>query len=252
MQNCQTHQKVNVSTPTLERINPLDLDQNNSIDLETYNIHLERYAFASQHLVKGNILDVACGVGYGSYFLSNSLCEPYQIAAVDADKDAVSFALKNYNNSRIRYFVDDAYSYKPPFQISNIISLETLEHLENPELFISHAATFLKPGERFIVSVPITPSMDFNPYHLHDFTEKRLCHLFQENNFRLIKSITQTHKVKVKTIISTKNPRFKFNYKMLISFYLKNPDKLWQRIKSLFKDGFTNKYFIAVFEKVEY
>ena len=36
----------------------------------------------------------------------------------------------------------------------------------------------------------------------------------------------------------------------ILKFYIQNPQKLFLRLRSLFIDGFTNKYLLCVFEKI--
>ena len=56
---------------SLERIVPGTLEAHGSTGLATLNLRLERYAFAARILRGGKILDMACGVGYGTRLLVN-------------------------------------------------------------------------------------------------------------------------------------------------------------------------------------
>jgi hypothetical protein len=58
-----------MSFSSLERIYPDAINQQIG-GSDTVSLHLERYAFAGQHLSPGHIADIACGAGYGSYFLA--------------------------------------------------------------------------------------------------------------------------------------------------------------------------------------
>ena len=59
-----------VNKASLERLVPDDLLKEEATGLETFRLHIERYAFAAQKLRGANsILDIACGVGYGSRYL---------------------------------------------------------------------------------------------------------------------------------------------------------------------------------------
>src|SRR5665213_1982727 len=57
--------------PSMERIVPDQLDLEDSFDKLSYELHLERYRFASRLLPAGRILDMACGAGYGTYGLAS-------------------------------------------------------------------------------------------------------------------------------------------------------------------------------------
>ena len=51
---------------SLERIVPGELAADEATGAETLRLHMERYQFASENLVSGSVLDIACGVGYGT------------------------------------------------------------------------------------------------------------------------------------------------------------------------------------------
>lgn len=126
---------------------------------------------------------------------------------------------------------------------STIISLETIEHLAEPEKFIRFFASQLISGGRFIASAPVTPSMDANPYHLQDFTTSSFKNLFFKTGLTEVSSITQKQSYNpVGLFRKKKHGRNKDIRQGLGKYYLKYPGKLLLRLQSLVKDGFTNKY----------
>ena len=68
--------------------------------------------------------------------------------------------------------------FADPEGFDTIVTIETIEHLPNTVQFVSRIAGMLRPGGILIASVPTTPSVDGNPYHLHDFTERSFRRLF--------------------------------------------------------------------------
>src|SRR5262249_9828356 len=61
-----------------------------------------------------------------------------------------------------------------------VVSLETLEHLPDPEEFVAQCARVLRPNGRFIVSTPNRPVyrwFDPNPFHVREFTHAELVQL---------------------------------------------------------------------------
>lgn len=130
------------------------------------------------------------------------------------------------------------------------MSLETIEHLPDPAAFIAHMSKRLVKGGRFIASVPITPSMDANPYHLHDFTRSSFIELFRRNGFKPLVEKLQIQPYKIIDVMGKKEERSKDIRRGLLLYYLKHPGKFFLRIKSLFIDGLQNKYLVAVFEKL--
>lgn len=234
---------------SLERIIP-KLTSQNASDQQTLQLHLERYIFAGEHLLPGIIADIACGTGYGSFLLATQYNNKVEkIYAVDHDTFSIDYAEKNYPHPSISYLRNDATTFEPQELLSSIVSLETIEHLENPGVFIRMISRHLVSKGRFIVSAPITPSMDANPYHLQDFSTRSLTKLFSDAGFTLVASFTQKQVYNPLLILARKGERLKDTRQNLLAFYWNHPDKFIARIKSVLLDGFSNKYFVGVFEK---
>jgi len=104
--------------------------------------HVARYRFALEH-VRGRILDVACGTGYGTAMLG--------AVGVDLSLEALRYAGRH----PARYVAADA--LRLPFGRAGfdaVVSFETLEHVADPERFVAECSRVLKPGGRFLVSTP--------------------------------------------------------------------------------------------------
>ena len=123
-----------------------------------YGNHICRYHFAAnqiKHLKVGKILDIACGVGYGTHFLAPYSTE--QVIGADISDYAIQEAKKQFPDPKILYVKDDC---ENPVNIINyapfdvIVSFETLEHLKNPTLFLQSCYKLLKTDGFFIVSSP--------------------------------------------------------------------------------------------------
>lgn len=236
---------------SLERINPDTLAAGESTGYETLQLHLDRYQYAARFLKKGACADIACGTGYGSFLLATQYAHLVdRIMAVDIDAPSIEWARSRYSHPSIEYIQSDALAFKSSRLLQNIISLETIEHLPDPKTFIHHMNKQLSAGGRFIASVPITPSMDANPYHLNDFTRKSFLAIFSEAGFTLIDSFVQVQPYKLFSVLSKKEERSTDLRKGIFSYYLTHPAKFFLRISSLLMDGFKNKYLVAVFEKL--
>ena len=235
----------------LERINPDLVIDNEILGQKTLELHLERYRFAAKHLSDGIMADIACGVGYGSYLLiEESGDRVHHIYAIDNDPESIRFASGRYAHSKITFIEGDALSYQAPEKLNTVVSLETLEHLEDPSAFIQHMAKQLVAGGKFIASVPITPSMDANPYHLHDFTIKGFKKIFTEAGMKEIESLIQQQPYSIFSIMKQKEERSKDLRKNIAGYYMSKPGKLLLRLKSLIKDGWNNKYIVTAFQKL--
>lgn len=240
-----------MTTSSLERIYPANNSSDEHIGgFDTLRLHKERYHFAGKHLVSGAIADVACGAGYGSYILATEYGDKIKnITAIDNSTEAIRFAINNYTHPLISFVQTDAVAYQSEEPFQTIISLETIEHLEDPSAFIRHYARQLVSGGHFIASVPVVPTKDANPYHLHDFTTSSFRKLFTDAGFVEKFSMIQVQRYDQKSIRKNKEGRSGEIRKNLPGYYLKNPGKFLLRIFSILKDGFTIKYMVAVFEK---
>ena len=235
----------------LERINPDLVIPDEILGQKTLELHLERYRFAAKHLSGGVVADIACGVGYGSYLLAEECGDRIRhIYAVDNDEESIRFASKRYAHNKITFIETDALRYQPPEILNTIVSLETLEHLEKPSSFIQHMAKQLTIGGRFIASVPITPSMDANPYHLHDFTTRSFKKMFSDAGMKEIDSIIQQQPYNLFSIAKQNEERSKDLRKNIAGYYVRNPNKLLLRLRSLVQDGWNNKYIVTAFQKL--
>jgi SAM-dependent methyltransferase len=123
-----------------------------------YANHIGRYQFAKERINDLNatdILDAACGVGYGSFLLGAD--DRLKITGVDNSKDALDVAGTHYKRKNIEFRKDDCHtltnaSDAGPFDC--IVSFETLEHLPRPEVFIESCFENLSASGELIVSTP--------------------------------------------------------------------------------------------------
>jgi 2-polyprenyl-3-methyl-5-hydroxy-6-metoxy-1,4-benzoquinol methylase len=239
------------TTSSLERIYPDGEGKGGIIaGNDTIQLHLERYHYAGKYLAPGIIADIACGGGYGSYLLATVYREKIKkIFAVDNSTEAIEYANYNYPHRGIEFHLADAFSFQSPALFDTIISLETIEHLDEPEKFIQHLSKQLNAGGRFIASAPVTPSMDANPFHKQDFTIATFKRLFEKNGLQELASFVQIQPYQPFKLLGKRKGREAALRKNILRYYFKHPGKFFLRIKSLFKEGFVNKYLVIVFEK---
>ena len=97
---------------------------------------------------KLKILEVGCGNGYLSYSL-NFL--GHSVIGIDISKEAIKLATSQFGN----YFVaSDLKDYKTDVKFDLIISTEVIEHIQNPNKFISHCVNLLKDTGKILLTTP--------------------------------------------------------------------------------------------------
>lgn len=133
-----------------------------------YQEHIARYLFASQ-LVKGkDVLDVACGVGYGSQILANQGAA--SVTAFDLSEDAVRHAKKFYKHEAIDFRVASAetFDFKRKFDI--ITCFEMIEHVDNQAKVLARVASHLAPNGVLFISTPRALETKRSAFHTEEFT----------------------------------------------------------------------------------
>lgn len=135
-----------------------------------YFEHLIRYLFASQFVKDKIVLDAACGSGYGSKILA--LAGAKKVIGVDIRKDVVKYAKENYSHKNIEYKVCDLSLLNlPEKSIDVVVSFETIEHVEDPEVLMKRLKGFLKKDGVAVWSTPDKKHTTHdNEFHLHEMS----------------------------------------------------------------------------------
>lgn len=234
--------RMELDTHSLERLVPDDIAADEATGAETLELHLERYEFAASHMKPGRVLDIACGVGYGTQLLARRAPAGISAVGVDLAEDAIAYARRRYADDGIRYVAADAMHFSDPDGFDTIVSLETIEHLPDPSGFVAHLARLLRPGGILIGSVPTTPSVDANPHHLHDFSERSFRRLFQEHGLTEVDCLRQVHRFKLTSTLTGRESRTRDIRRNLPGFYLTHPGSFFRRIWTTLRHGFSNHY----------
>lgn len=108
--------------------------------------HLARYRYASEQLFDTSVLDLGCGVGYGTRLLA----EKNDVLGIDISAETIAYARSHYAHPRARYLSADL-NHTPPLNAHAAVAFEVIEHLEDPRPLLTRLAN---ETDRLIVSVP--------------------------------------------------------------------------------------------------
>lgn len=240
---------MGIETDSLERLVPDDVAPGEVTGQETLELHLARYEFAALHARPGRLLDIACGVGYGTRLLSDKAVQVDSALGVDLANEAIEYARGRYANAKTRYEQGDALRFRDERGFETVVSLETIEHVPDPRALVRHLAGLVRPGGVLIASVPTTPSVDFNAHHLHDFTERSFRGLIGENRLVERAAFEQVQRVNPLAVLTKSEARMKETRPNILGYYARHPGSLVRRVGATVRYGFCNRYLTLVAEK---
>ena len=149
-------------------------------------IHKARYAFASTYVEGNSIVDVACGLGYGSSLLAEAGAK--HVTGVDIDKSSVDTATQRFASPVINFL--NASGENLPIEDQSydvVVSFETIEHTQDPKKFLSELYRILKPNGKLIMSTPnrtLTSPISWlkpsNRFHRYEFSRRQFASLIKE------------------------------------------------------------------------
>jgi SAM-dependent methyltransferase len=127
--------------------------------------HRSIYSFAARYCAGKDVLDAGCGTGYGSSDLLAAGAK--SVIGVDLDSRSIRFARRRYRDPRLTFHLSDLEKLSVPCsRVDVIVSSNALEHLDEPQLFLRHAARLLAPDGVLLVAVP--PIRDESERRAHD------------------------------------------------------------------------------------
>lgn len=163
-----------------ERIIPEDVSKTESEKI--YLQHTARYEFASKFVAGKKVLDIACGVGYGSKILQQA--DATHVHGCDISDEAIGYARQHYTSDTITFEVMDATKVTFPDNVFDcVVSFETIEHIKNYEDMIMEFYRILKDNGLLIISTPNREidskddSKPNNPFHIMEFNRQELLDL---------------------------------------------------------------------------
>jgi 2-polyprenyl-3-methyl-5-hydroxy-6-metoxy-1,4-benzoquinol methylase len=133
--------------------------------------HLAVYEWIAEHCAGLEVVDMACGEGYGTGVLAR---RARTVTGVDANPEAFEHASAKYQRPGVEFVRDLVESYRQPCDA--VLFLQTIEHVEDPEAVLRHFRDMLPPGGTAYVSTPnlltLAPegaAKSDNPWHIKEY-----------------------------------------------------------------------------------
>ena len=164
--------------------------------------HRLRYNLAKGFVKNRIVVDLGCGVGYGTYELAVSGAK--KVYGIDISSSVIKYAKAHYSHKNITYNTSDALDTKLSSDFFDIvIAFEVIEHVKDYKKFLQEVSRLLKPNGIFIISTPNSEaSFGDNPYHIKEFAFQKLTKalsIFKILNFygqhRTNKTILKLYKI---------------------------------------------------------
>jgi ubiquinone/menaquinone biosynthesis C-methylase UbiE len=127
-----------------------------------------RYEFCQPYTVGKSVLDIPCGVGWGTSLLRGA----HRLVGIDLSEDAIDYAKQHYGE-KVKFQVGDMSQL--PFADETfdlVLCLEGIEHVpvDIGRRFVRETARVLTPSGNIIVTNPLPdPNRPPNPYHVHEY-----------------------------------------------------------------------------------
>jgi predicted SAM-dependent methyltransferase len=158
--------------------------------------HRARYELAARRIRPGErVLDVACGVGYGTYLLA-STSPATAVTGMDLSAEAIAYATKHFATERTAFQAGDVLQASfEPGSFEAVVCLETLEHVVDDRGLLSRLHAWLVSGGLLVCSTPNQDVMAFDPavfpFHVRHYTGEAFATLLAACGFAVAERWSQ-------------------------------------------------------------
>lgn len=169
--------------------------------------HWHRYAFALGLCEGKDVLDIACGEGYGSALLAK---RARSVVGADVSAEVVEHARAAYCIDNLKYVRQDCRSLDfPGASFDLVVSFETIEHIAEQDQLLQHISRVLRPQGLLVISSPNRTEYNAlathaNEHHIQELESEELLELLGRH-FQNISLLGQ--RVVTGSLISCGSPR---------------------------------------------
>jgi SAM-dependent methyltransferase len=156
-----------------EHVPPLELTGERTLpDVPAENYwfrrHLAVYEWVAERCAGLDVVDMACGEGYGTEVLAR---RARRVTGVDANPEAHQHARLKYTRPGVRFVRELVERYDEPCDA--IVFLQTIEHVEHPDMLLRHfkevANTVYVSTPNLLTLAPPGAEKSDNPWHLREY-----------------------------------------------------------------------------------
>lgn len=143
------------------------------------------------------ILEIGCGKG----FFLKMVKKKCKIYGIDINKNAINYAKKRFNLDNIYNEKLDSFLSRNQTDFDIVCAFHLLEHLKDPNDFVSKISQILKLNGFLCLSVPnpnrISLNLigreywDYPPHHLTRWNKKSIKYLLENSGFKILKIIEE-------------------------------------------------------------
>jgi len=115
--------------------------------------HVHRYVYSMPFVEGKDVLDIACGEGYGSALLARKAAT---VVGIDIDDESISNAQESYSaQSSLRFSIGSLLSIPVPDSSIDVITcFESIEHVTDHDQVMNEFKRILKPDGMLLLSTP--------------------------------------------------------------------------------------------------
>jgi SAM-dependent methyltransferase len=145
--------------------------------------HLVVYEWIAARVGGLDVIDMACGEGYGSDVLARSAAS---VVGVDANPEAHDHARQRYRRPNLRFARELVETFSAPADA--VVFLQTIEHVQDPDAVLEHFRSLLgQDGLAFVTTpnvltlAPAGAERSDNPWHIKEYLAEEFDDLCRRN-----------------------------------------------------------------------
>jgi SAM-dependent methyltransferase len=165
---------------TGERILPTQEDEVSIV----FSRHKFTYEYIKQYTKNRTVIDIGCGMGYGSRILSENAKE---VIGIDINNEAINYCKKNYKSENLSFIRSDVFLLEEDSKYDIAVTFQVIEHIENISEFCDKLKNIVKIGGTIFISTPNIPLdqkiRNRNKYHINEMTYQEFKNIL-ENKFK--------------------------------------------------------------------